>query len=46
MEYEVPDRPLVSIEHPCIINSTANAIGSLGGDRQLHKVRRPFQVLV
>ncbi|KAK3696354.1 tau 95 subunit of transcription factor TFIIIC [Vermiconidia calcicola] len=36
--YRVPQEPIVSIEHPCIVKNFSNGFQSLGGEQQLKHV--------
>ncbi|KAL8736624.1 MAG: hypothetical protein Q9181_002301 [Wetmoreana brouardii] len=36
--FNVPDVPLVSVEHPCLVSNTARAIETLGGARNMSKL--------
>ena len=39
LSMNVPERPLVCIEHPGVVRNTENAINTLGGDYIIGKVR-------
>lgn len=39
--YDVPQKDVVSIEHPCLINNVDNGIKSLGGPLALNRVSSP-----
>ena len=36
--YTVPQKRIVSIEHPCIVKNFGNGFKSLGGEQQLQQV--------
>ena len=41
--YNVPDRLIVNVEHPCIIKNIEKGVESLGGESKIQKVSTSLQ---